>query len=995
MDLIMMVLLPDTRKPLSGRANFTWNFAGKLAYAGSRAFMLIMIAKLGSVEMVGQYSLAFAVTTPVYMMTDLDLRSVLVTDVRNQYRFGHYLGLRCLTTLLALFIVSVLSLWQQNTHTGLVILLIGLSKAFEAFADVLYGVMQREERLDKLGMSLMLKSVLSILLMGFLLWRFQNMVMGALGLAAAFLIILIVYDIPVTRPHASVRIMIDRNVIVKLLRLCLPLGIVLLFVSLNKNMSTYFIQAFLGSGSVGYYASIVYIMSTGSMVISALGQARNARMARLYERGDTKGFMKIVREMLLATCFLGVCMLMTSALFGKDILTILYRPEYAAYQSLFIFIMGAAALSYMSEVVQYAVTATRQFALQPFAYGGVMLAGLLLNVIFIPWLKLTGAAWCLLITACLQLAVNWLILSRMVRRKKASALTPQKADGEAAEPMLRVEPVDFPNLRDPAFIAAWKDLLSRNGNHIAYSDPDWLCAWWDVFGTAYEPLTLAAYAQDELIAVFPLMFTRKRGCRYCSFIGHPQATQTGVALNPDYVEEAVSALFHTLDGLKGQILFDLCGFDEQSFVYAALQRRLKAAGRAFFTSSAPCPVIPIGGQDYDAFIRARFSPHTMKNNRRDEKRLAALGTVSVRELSADDMPAAFSLHDARWHKKLDTSGFCDTLSQSFFTRLLSLAKTGWKALALGIYLDNRLIAFQYGFSCGGRATLYKSAHDDLLGIYAPGKMIKREFIRRRFEEGLTAVDLGIGYEEYKMEWTNAQETVCSLSFPNTGAYARFLFFFSSLRNALRAQMKKSRRVVLFKRNGLGRLRYALSIHAARDFFRRAVAEAACHGFFAALGERLHLRRFVVLSRALPASVPALNIAVKADLADVPVLSLLMGCTFEEIMRKFYRQNECYLIKKQGVIVCAAFMSSNESAARIENFRTNRKLCSEQDITALLSDVLDIIAHRKYKSVSLVNHQSERVCLRAAAHIGFGPAADHEPGSPENKEPEKQQFANKT
>lgn len=93
-----MALLSATRRLLSSkRASFTCNFAGKLAYAGSRAFLLIMIAKLGTAEMVGQFSFAFAVTTPVFMIADLDLRSVLVTDFTRQFQFGHYMCLRLLT----------------------------------------------------------------------------------------------------------------------------------------------------------------------------------------------------------------------------------------------------------------------------------------------------------------------------------------------------------------------------------------------------------------------------------------------------------------------------------------------------------------------------------------------------------------------------------------------------------------------------------------------------------------------------------------------------------------------------------------------------------------------------------------------------------------------------------------------------------------------------------------------------------------------------------
>jgi O-antigen/teichoic acid export membrane protein len=368
--------------------------------------------------MVGQFSLAFAITTPIFMMTDLDLRSVLVTDFQSKYNFGHYLGLRLLTIVPALIAVSFLSLCQKTTQTGIVILLVGIVKTFEAISDLLYGKMQQKERLDKLGLSLILKSVLSIVIAGLLLYLYKSMIACTIGLAASYLIVLLVYDIPAVLPYGPLRICIDRNIMLQLLRLSLPLGIVLLFVSLNKNLSAYFIDTYLGSDSLGYYASIIYIMTTGSMAVSSLGQAHNARLAKLYGNEDIVGFMKILRGMVFLVGVLSTCMILTSVIFGGDILLLLYSREYSAYQNLFIFIMVAAGVSYIGEVVQYAVTATRQFKLQPFVYGLVLLMGLGINPIFIARFNLIGAAGSIFITSCLQLGVNTYILYYMLHKQK-------------------------------------------------------------------------------------------------------------------------------------------------------------------------------------------------------------------------------------------------------------------------------------------------------------------------------------------------------------------------------------------------------------------------------------------------------------------------------------------------------------------------------------------------------------------------------------------------
>ncbi|MDZ4874013.1 MAG: hypothetical protein CLLPBCKN_003409 [Chroococcidiopsis cubana SAG 39.79] len=87
------------------RQNFSWTFVGNVVYAACQWGMLVMLAKLGSPEILGQFTLGFALTAPVIMFTNLQLRTIQATDAKQQYYFGDYLGLRLLATGLALLII--------------------------------------------------------------------------------------------------------------------------------------------------------------------------------------------------------------------------------------------------------------------------------------------------------------------------------------------------------------------------------------------------------------------------------------------------------------------------------------------------------------------------------------------------------------------------------------------------------------------------------------------------------------------------------------------------------------------------------------------------------------------------------------------------------------------------------------------------------------------------------------------------------------------------
>jgi hypothetical protein len=83
---------------LTLRVNFVWTLTGNVFYAACQWGILVVLAKLGTSQMVGEFALALAITAPVVIGAGLSLRGIQATDARSQYRFGDYLLLRLLTT---------------------------------------------------------------------------------------------------------------------------------------------------------------------------------------------------------------------------------------------------------------------------------------------------------------------------------------------------------------------------------------------------------------------------------------------------------------------------------------------------------------------------------------------------------------------------------------------------------------------------------------------------------------------------------------------------------------------------------------------------------------------------------------------------------------------------------------------------------------------------------------------------------------------------------
>ncbi|NJN56174.1 MAG: oligosaccharide flippase family protein [Leptolyngbyaceae cyanobacterium SL_5_9] len=413
-------------QPLTLRHNFSWTFLGNVVYAACQWGIVVILAKLGTPEMVGQFTLGFAITAPVILLTNLQLRTVQVTDAKQSYGFNDYLGLRLITTSIALLVIlGVVCVVNYRWETTLIILLVALAKAVESFSDVLYGLLQQHERMDRIAISMMIKGVLSILLLSAGLYFTGTIIGGVIGLLVAWTIVLVGYDscnglmllhylqgntLPLSAKNFHLKaVMWPRwhlKTLLRLLWLSLPLGFVMMLISLNTDIPRYFIERQLGERELGIFAAIAYLMVIGNMLVNALAEAANTRLARYYAEGKRHEFQALLFKLMGIGAGLGIVALLVALVAGKPILAIIYQPEYAQYSDLLVWLMVAAGIGYIASFLGYSMSAVRYFRVQIPLFIGVTGASALSCIWLIPLLGLKGAAIALIIGAIVRLSIS-------------------------------------------------------------------------------------------------------------------------------------------------------------------------------------------------------------------------------------------------------------------------------------------------------------------------------------------------------------------------------------------------------------------------------------------------------------------------------------------------------------------------------------------------------------------------------------------------------------
>lgn len=423
-------------RPLSLKKNFAWTFLGNVIYGACQWGILVFLAKIGSPEMVGQFALGLAVCIPVLMFTNLNLRNVQATDVKGEFLFGQYLGLRLLTTGLAVLAISGITLASgYSRETKLVILAVGVAKALESVIDALYGLLQQHERMNRIASSMIIRSLLYLLGLGLGVYLTGNILWGMAGFAAAGALTLVFCDfrhgaqvINDSSPQAAPKLSLaeamrprwEMSAVKKLIRLSLPLGLSMMLMSLTHNIPRYFIEHYLGVRELGIFAAITQLMVAGNTVVAALGSSASPRLARYFALGEHQNFRGLVLKLVGIGVFLGVAGFLVTWVAGYQILAIFYRPEYARNADVFQQVMLAAGLFYIGSFLGYAVTATRAFDSFVIPYLCGTLISLAAAWLLIPAFGLIGAAYALNANA-LAICVMLLFILKKAEKQSGAA----------------------------------------------------------------------------------------------------------------------------------------------------------------------------------------------------------------------------------------------------------------------------------------------------------------------------------------------------------------------------------------------------------------------------------------------------------------------------------------------------------------------------------------------------------------------------------------------
>jgi O-antigen/teichoic acid export membrane protein len=352
------------------RRNVIWMFAGRTVYAACQWGLLIVLAKLSRPEMLGQYVLALAITAPIIMLTNLQLRLVQATDAGDRFCFSDYLNLRLRTSMLALGVFVVVALAMNcGKWTQFAIVAMGFARVAESLSDVLYGFLQKHERMVWIARAFMVRGIAALAAFALTVFLTGNLVAAILALAASWILVLCFLDVPMTRrlwmeAHGDQPMWVRSSswtTLGQLAWIALPLGVVTFLMSLEVNVPRYIVQYRFGNFELGIFGALIYVMVIGQTIVVAISQPAIPRLSKHYVAGRPAAFTYLLGKLVRLVAVMSCALLLAVFLFGQPLLDLTYGSKFSDHGTLFVWIAAASGIQFLNMVTATGLRAMRKF----------------------------------------------------------------------------------------------------------------------------------------------------------------------------------------------------------------------------------------------------------------------------------------------------------------------------------------------------------------------------------------------------------------------------------------------------------------------------------------------------------------------------------------------------------------------------------------------------------------------------------------------------------
>lgn len=332
------------------RNNFLLNTIGSVLYSSTSFFFMIIVTRKLGLSNSGIFTFAFSTSCLFQVIGVYYGRVFQVTETDDKITDSDYTYSKIVTCMLMILVGFIfLFVKRYSSFKCLIILLLVIYKMIGAFAESLYAIIQRNDDLYKVGISLILKAFIEVIVFYLTCLLSNNLICACLSLIISELLILIIYDFCVVKNYNFKMSEIRKKHIITILKLGFPVFVFTILTQYLINAPKYAIDNFLDDNTQSVYGMLSMIATItvmfGQLILHPyLTSLSKDLKGKKYDVFNSR-IIKIIGFLFIA----GVLECLIGYLWGTSLLGIVYNVNLSKYSFLLlIIIVGSIFYSIVS-----------------------------------------------------------------------------------------------------------------------------------------------------------------------------------------------------------------------------------------------------------------------------------------------------------------------------------------------------------------------------------------------------------------------------------------------------------------------------------------------------------------------------------------------------------------------------------------------------------------------------------------------------------------------
>lgn len=343
------------------RKNFIWNILGTGFNAFNSLFFMIAVTRINGVDNAGIFTIAFSTACIIYIVGIYAGRIYQVTEPDKSITDKEYIINRIITTVSMLILVILFSVIREyDIFKSTVFLLLTTYKALEAFSDVIYGILQKNEKLDIAGKSLFFKSLISVIAFVAIDLITKNMIVSIISIILVSLLILIFYDLKNGIKYVDLKLPVKKENIIKIFKAGFFTFAISFLGMYVLNAPKYAIDSYLENNYQTIFGIIVMPATVIGLVAQFLIHPYLNQIVALYEEKNLKGLNKLALKLIIYILGVGVISSILAYFLGTQVLGLIYGLDLSAYRLGLLIIIIASTLYTIGVIYSSILTTVRE-----------------------------------------------------------------------------------------------------------------------------------------------------------------------------------------------------------------------------------------------------------------------------------------------------------------------------------------------------------------------------------------------------------------------------------------------------------------------------------------------------------------------------------------------------------------------------------------------------------------------------------------------------------